>query len=198
VRRNVPEFLLGPADEAAPLLLGWHVISRVGGMDTEVMLSELEAYSPDDPASHAFNGLRPRNAAMFGPPGTLYVYRSYGIHWCANVVCGDEETGAAVLVRGGVAVAGIEHMVSRRGRSIGLLDGPGKVAQALGIDLSHNGLDLFEDESPIRLVQGEAPGGIRATPRIGISKAIDRPWRFVSITAQDPNRLKGDPGGGSP
>ena len=186
MRRNVPRFLLGPADEAAPRLLGWHMVSRVGEVETEVILSEVEAYSPDDPASHAFNGRRPRNSAMFGPPGTLYVYRSYGIHWCANVVCGEEDTGAAVLVRGGVAVAGIEHMVSRRGRSNGLLDGPGKVAQALGIDLSHNGLDLFEDVSPIRLEQGEAPGRIRTTPRIGISKAIDRPWRFVSSSGGEP------------
>ena len=180
MKRKVPPFLVGPADEAAPLLLGWHLASTVGGAGTEVSLSEVEAYSPDDPASHAFNGIRPRNAAMFGPPGTLYVYRSYGIHWCANIVCGDEETGAAVLVRAGVPVAGIEHMVSRRGRGTDLLNGPGKVTQALGIDLSHNGVDLFSVASPIRLTPGPPPEAVRATPRIGISKAVDRPWRFVA------------------
>ena len=180
MNREVPRFLLGPADQAAPLLLGWHLTSRVGGLWTEVKLTEVEAYTPDDPASHAFNGLRPRNAAMFGPPGTLYVYRSYGIHWCANIVCGDEATGAAVLLRAGVPIAGIEHVIDRRGRAYDLLNGPGKLAQALAIDDSHNGLDLFEPDSPIRLTPGEEPAAIRVTPRIGISKAVDRPWRFVS------------------
>ena len=161
-------------------MLGWHLVSNVGGAVTELSLSEVEAYSPDDPASHAFNGIRPRNSAMFGPPGTLYVYRSYGIHWCANIVCGDEETGAAVLVRAGVPVAGVEHMVNRRGRDSDLLNGPGKLAQALAIDDSHNGIDLFESDSAIRLIPGEPPAAIQATRRIGISKAVERPWRFVA------------------
>jgi DNA-3-methyladenine glycosylase len=182
MRREVPGFLLDPADQAAPRLLGWHFVSRVGGIKTEARLTEVEAYSPDDPASHAFNGLRPRNAAMFGPPGTLYVYRSYGIHWCANVVCGDEETGAAVLIRSAVPVTGRTHMVGRRGRESDLLNGPGKFTQALGIDHSHNGIDLFDPKSPVRLVPGDPPGTIEATPRIGISKAVDRPWRFVAAT----------------
>ena len=175
-----PEFLYGPADRAAPLLLGWDLESTVGGERTAVRLTEVEAYAPDDPASHAFNGRRPRNAAMFGLPGTLYVYRSYGIHWCANIVCGNEETGAAVLVRAGVPVAGIEHMIARRGRESDLLNGPGKLAQALAIDNSHNGIDLFDADSPIRLIPGQEPETFRATPRIGISKAVERPWRFVS------------------
>lgn len=180
MRREFPQFLQGPADQAAPLLLGWHLRSIVGGVLTEVSLTEVEAYSPDDPASHAFNGVRPRNAAMFGPPGTLYVYRSYGIHWCANVVVGDEDTGAAVLVRAGLPVAGIEQMINRRARKRDLLNGPGNLTQALGIDLSHNGIDLFLADSPIRLTPGDPPQAIRATPRIGISKAAERPWRFVS------------------
>ncbi len=181
MRREFPQFFLAPADQAAPQLLGWHLASVTGGVSTEVSLTEVEAYSPDDAASHAFNGIRPRNAAMFGPPGTLYVYRSYGIHWCANIVVGDEDTGAAVLVRAGVPVAGVEHMVNRRGRASDLLNGPGKLTQALGIDLSHNGIDLFFADSPIRLTPGEAPLTILATPRIGISKAVERPWRFVSV-----------------
>jgi DNA-3-methyladenine glycosylase len=182
VKREFPRFLLEPAAEAAPLLLGWHLWSVAGGALTEVTLTEVEAYSPDDPASHAFHGIRPRNAAMFGPPGTLYVYRSYGIHWCANIVVGDEETGAAVLVRSGKAVAGVDHMVKRRGKESNLLNGPGKLTQALAIDLSHNGIDLFSAGSPIRLTPGEAPATIHATPRIGISKAVERPWRFVSAS----------------
>jgi DNA-3-methyladenine glycosylase len=182
VRRDFPRFLLDPADRAAPQLLGWHLRSTVGGVLTEVSLIEVEAYSPDDPASHAFNGIRPRNAAMFGPPGTLYVYRSYGIHWCANIVVGDDTTGAAVLVRAGTAVVGIDQMVNRRGRESDLLNGPGKLTQALAIDLSHNGIDLFSADSPILLTPGEAPATIRATPRIGISKAIERHWRFVSAS----------------
>lgn len=182
MRGDFPRFLLDPADQAAPQLLGWHLRSVAGGVLTELVLTEVEAYSPDDPASHTFKGIRPRNAAMFGPPGTLYVYRSYGIHWCTNVVCGDEGTGAAVLIRSAAPVAGIEHMVIRRGRESDLVNGPGKLTQALGIDLSHNGADLFSDESPIRLAEGEAPATIRATTRIGISKAVDRPWRFVAGT----------------
>ena len=181
MKREFPRFLLEPADQAAPQLLGWHLRSMVGGVLTEVSLTEVEAYSPDDPASHTYNGIRPRNAAMFGPPGTLYVYRSYGIHWCANVVCGDEDTGAAVLIRSGVTVAGTEEMINRRGRDSDLLNGPGKLTQALSIDSSHNGIDLFRAESPIRLIEGQAPGTIRATTRVGISKAIERPWRFVSV-----------------
>jgi len=181
MKLTVPAFLLGPADEAAPQLLGWHIASFVGGVPTEVILTEVEAYTPDDPASHAYNGIRPRNAAMFGPPGTLYVYRSYGTHWCANIVCGDEETGAAVLIRSGAPVAGIEQMIKRRGRESDLLNGPGKLTQALGIDISHNGIDLFSADSSIRLTAGKVPGTIRATTRVGISKAVDRPWRFVSV-----------------
>jgi DNA-3-methyladenine glycosylase len=180
--REVPSFLTDSADQAAPRLLGWHMVSTIGALQTEVRLTEVEAYSPDDPASHAFNGLRPRNAAMFGPPGTLYVYRSYGIHWCANVVCGDEGIGAAVLVRSAVPIGGVVHMVERRRRVSDLLNGPGKFTQALGIDLSHNGLDLFDPDSPVRLVSGVPPATIEATPRIGISRAVERPWRFVSVT----------------
>lgn len=181
VRSDVPNFLLGPADEAAPLLLGWHLVSSVGGRVTELILTEVEAYRPDDPASHAFGGIKPRNAAMFGPAGTLYVYRSYGIHYCANIVCGDLDTGAAVLVRAGSAVRGLAAMAARRARENELLSGPGKLTQALGIDLEHNGLDLFDTRSPVRLIAGEPPASILVTPRIGITKATEKPWRFVSV-----------------
>jgi DNA-3-methyladenine glycosylase len=181
MKRPPSDFLRGPSPEVAPLLLGWRLASLVGGVAAEVALTEVEAYSSEDPASHAYNGLRPRNAAMFGPPGTLYVYRSYGIHWCANVVCGDIDIGAAVLVRAGVPTTGIDAMVNRRGRENHLADGPGKLTQALAIDISHNHLDLFDPASPIRLLPGDPPPAVHVTTRIGITKATELPWRFVSM-----------------
>jgi DNA-3-methyladenine glycosylase len=166
--------------EAARLLLGRRLRTEVGGTPAEVILTEVEAYGgADDPASHAYGGLRRRNAAMFGRPGTLYVYRSYGIHWCANVVTGPEGEGAAVLLRGGMPVAGLEVMAARRGRADHLADGPGKLAAALGIGGEHDGLDLLGD-GPVRLEAGPAAvGEIRAARRVGITRAVERPWRFV-------------------
>jgi DNA-3-methyladenine glycosylase len=117
---------------------------------------------------------------MFGPPGTLYVYRSYGVHWCANVVAGAEGTGRAVLLRGGEPLEGKVVMQQRRGRTDQLTDGPGKLSQALGIDGSHDGLSLTD--GPIRLLPRliDVPS-IVATPRVGISKAKERLWRFVLV-----------------
>jgi len=172
--------LARPAEELAPLLLGWRFRSTVGGRATEVVLAEVEAYSQEDPASHSYGGPRGRNLVMYGPPGHLYVYRSYGLHWCANVVCGPDGYGAAVLLRGGTATEGRPTMTERRGRAEHLVDGPGKLTQALGIDRSHNGIDLLAARSPLRLLLGEAPPGYSITPRIGITKAVDVPWRFVA------------------
>jgi DNA-3-methyladenine glycosylase len=152
---------------------------------TEIAITEVEAYAPDDPASHAFGGVRPRNAAMFGLAGTLYVYRSYGIHWCANLVCGEEDVGAAVLVRAATPIGGFETMIERRGRATDLLNGPGKLAQALAIDLSHNGTDLFAPESEVFLTPGEPPPRYVVTPRIGISRATEVLWRFVAVEEID-------------
>ncbi|MGQ0849080.1 MAG: DNA-3-methyladenine glycosylase [Actinomycetota bacterium] len=173
------DFLLGPPEEVAPALLGWRLRSRVGGLITEVRITEVEAYRQDDPASHSFGGPRGRNLVMYGPPGRLYVYRSYGIHWCANVVCGPEGTGAALLIRAGTPTRGRDTMVRRRGREDHMVDGPGKLTEALAIDARHNGIDLFSTRSPLRLLQGTAIDDFRTTPRIGISKGRDRPWRFV-------------------
>jgi DNA-3-methyladenine glycosylase len=166
--------------DAARLLLGRRLRSEVGGAPTEVILTEVEAYGgAGDPASHAHRGPTARNAAMFGRAGTLYVYRSYGVHWCANVVTGPEGEGSAVLLRAGEPVAGNEVMAARRGRADHLADGPGKLAQALGIAGEHDGLDLL-GEGPVWLGGGPpAPGDVRATRRIGITRAVDRPWRFV-------------------
>ena len=140
---------------------------------------ETEAYAPDDPASHAYRGRTTRNAAMFGPPGRLYVYRSYGIHWCANVVCADEGTGAAVLLRALEPVRGIEQMRARRGvDELALLcAGPGRLCQALGIGAGHDGLPL--DRSPFELQLGTSTPEIVAGPRVGITRATELPWRYA-------------------
>lgn len=172
------ELLESDAVEAAPGLLGCLLISRVGGETTAIRISEVEAYRQDDPASHSHRGITPRNRTMFGPAGRLYVYRSYGIHWCANVVTGPEGFGSAVLLRAGDPVEGVDVMIRRRGRSDHLTDGPGKLCQAMGIEGHHDGVDLLGD-GPLILTPGEPPKTIRSTPRIGISKATDVPWRFV-------------------
>ncbi len=150
------------------------LVAGVGGV-----VVETEAYAPDDPASHSYRGRTTRNAAMFGPPGHLYVYRSYGIHWCANVVCSDEGTGAAVLLRALEPVRGIEEMRSRRGLDeVTLLcAGPGRLCQALGISGEHDGLAL--DREPFLLRQPTAPAEIVHGPRVGITRATERPWRYV-------------------
>ncbi|WP_233348013.1 MULTISPECIES: DNA-3-methyladenine glycosylase [unclassified Luteimonas] len=143
---------------------------------------EVEAYrGRDDPAAHSFRGPTKRNATMFGPPGHLYVYFSYGIHWCCNATCGN---GSGVLMRGLLPLAGIEAMRAARpraSRDADLANGPGKLTQALGIDGTFDGEDLvasarvgiFDDG-----FRGEAPP--RATARIGISKAVDLPWRWLA------------------
>ena len=178
---TAPEFFLGPADEVAPRLLGWRLQSTLGNAVTEIELSEVEAYTQDDPASHSFAGIRPHNVAMFEAPGILYIYRSYGVHWCANVVCSPDGLGAGILLRAGRPVQGVEVMTRRRGRGERLTIGPGNLTQALGISGEHNGLDLFDPASPVRLLPGRQPHRYLATPRIGISKATDKKWRFVSV-----------------
>ncbi|MGH8959270.1 MAG: DNA-3-methyladenine glycosylase [Acidimicrobiia bacterium] len=172
-------FLQHPANVAAPQLLGWHLMSEIEDL-TEVVLTEVEAYRSDDPASHSFGGPRGRNVVMFDRPGLLYVYRSYGVHWCANVVCADVGIGSAILLRAGHPVAGEDLMARRRGRATNLAIGPGNLCQALGITGAINGIDLFEPKSPVRLQPGAPPARIRVTPRIGITKAVDTPWRFLA------------------
>ena len=164
-------------------LLGWTLLSEIDGEVTSVTITETEAYAgADDPASHAFKGMTPRNKAMFGEAGTLYVYRSYGIHWCMNVVVGNKNLPHAVLLRGGDPVAGVDVMVARRGRKTNLADGPGKLCEALGVNGEMDGCDLRRDA--VRLWPGSGLGGrtIVRTPRIGIFKAIERSWRFVAVS----------------
>lgn len=146
------------------------LVDGVGGM-----IVETEAYDALDPAAHSFKGPTPRNAAMFGPAGRAYVYRSYGIHWCMNFVCGH---GAGILLRAIEPRAGIDIMAERRGtEQIRLLcSGPGRLCQALGVDLSFGHLPL--DEPPFQLLRTHKDPPITACPRIGISVATDTPWRF--------------------
>ncbi len=167
----------------APSLLGcWVVTDRPEGR-VALRLTEVEAYSGEgqDPASHAHRGPTPRAAIMFGPPGRLYVYFSYGVHWCANVVVGPEGRGSAVLLRAGEVVVGEELARSRRPAartSRDLARGPARLTQALGIGPDDRGTDLLEPASGVRLYRGPAPASVSAGPRVGISLATDLPWRF--------------------
>lgn len=144
------------------------------------MIVEVEVYTPDDPASHSFGGQTSRNATMFGPSGRLYVYRSYGVHWCANVVCGSEGEGSAVLIRALEPTARLGKMRARRGLADTMLlcAGPGRLAQALGITGEHDGLPL--DREPFALVRSSCALEIAAGPRVGISRATEKPWRYCA------------------
>lgn len=180
----ISEILAGPVLQAARGILGRRLVSDAGGGRTAVVLTEVEAYDgANDPASHAHRGRTPRNASMFEGAGTLYVYRSYGIHWCMNVVCGPEGVASAVLLRGGVPLEGIELMAERRGREQRLTVGPGNLAQALGVTGALDGSSVID--GTIRVEGDPMPGRIEASPRIGISRAADRPWRFVLIPSTD-------------
>lgn len=165
-----------PVLEVAPDLLG--VVLRHDGV--AVRLTEVEAYDgSNDPGSHAYRGRTPRNGTMFGPPGHLYVYFSYGIHWCANVVCGPEGTASAVLLRAGEVVEGGRLAQRRRGQRVAERDlarGPARLTQALGLDRAYDGADLFD--GAIRLTRGDRPETTRTGPRVGLREAADRPWRF--------------------
>jgi len=170
----------GHALEVAPRLLGARITTNVSGDHVEIVINEVEAYcGAEDPASHAYRGETARNVPMFGPPGTIYVYRSYGIHWCINIVTGEIGEPQAVLIRGGDVVGGIDAVVKRRGRSDHLADGPGKLAQALAIDGTASGAMLSHDGIALTLNTMNPPSYV-ATPRIGISRATDRLWRFVA------------------
>ena len=177
------EDLLGPPEAVAPTLLGcWLVSDRPEGQ-VALRLTEVEAYSGNgtDPAAHSHRGPTPRAAIMFGPPGRLYVYFSYGVHWCANVVVGQEGEGSAVLLRAGDVVVGEELARSRRPAARAARDlarGPARLSQALAIGPHDLDTDLLSPESAERLHRGPAPTAVSAGPRVGISQATDLPWRF--------------------
>jgi DNA-3-methyladenine glycosylase len=170
-----PELVAGSVQDAAPGLIGWTLlVDGVGGRIVEV-----EAYHQDDAASHSYGGPTQRSGVMFGPPGRLYVYRSYGIHWCANVVCDEVGVGAAVLLRALEPTHGLDLMRARRGVQDPrlLCSGPGRLTEALGITADHYGADL--SAQPFELLPPETEPTVEATPRIGITKAVDQPWRYV-------------------
>lgn len=174
----------GPALALAPRLIGAVVVSEVAGLEVAVRLTEVEAYEgADDPASHAFRGRTPRTAAMFGPPGHLYCYFTYGMHWCANIVCGSDGVAAAVLLRAGEVVRGLDPARARRPaahRDVDLARGPARLASCLGLVAEHNGADLCAVASPVRLesLPTRRRRGVRSGPRVGIGAAVERPWRF--------------------
>ena len=174
----------------APELLGKVLRVEFDGVVASGRIIETEAYTADDPASHSFTGRTDRNAVMFGPAGRLYVYRSYGIHACANVVTGAQGEGAAVLLRAIDPIEGVVAMRARRGAGRPLADGPGKLCQALGIALGDDGIDLTTPGSRIRILDDGTPppADPLAGRRIGITKGLDRPWRWRTAARRDDQR----------
>lgn len=174
-----PGFLEDDATVVAPQLLGCYLVRDVGDHQIKVMIVETESYDQSDAASHSFNGQTPRTDVMFGESGHLYVYFTYGMHYCGNVVTGRAGEGSGVLIRAVMPLEGIEYIEARRGMSgVGATNGPAKWCQALAIDRSMNGHNLRH--APLRLTTGERidPRNIMTTPRIGISKARDAMRRF--------------------
>ncbi|GAA3369645.1 DNA-3-methyladenine glycosylase [Streptomyces sannanensis] len=181
--------LAHPAEEVAPKLLGAILTHETPEGTVSITITETEAYSGSaDPASHAYRGRTPRNAVMFGPAGHLYVYRSHGLHWCANIVTGPDGIATAVLIRAGRVIEGEDLAHERRGGKVEsprLARGPGNFCQALGITAEHNGTDLLTGAS-VALSEGEpVPAAlIRVGPRVGVSKAHD--WQHRFYLADDP------------
>lgn len=168
------DFFARSVHDVAPDLIGVELlVDGIGGR-----IVETEAYDHEDPAAHGYRGRTERNASMFGPPGHAYVYRSYGIHWCMNVVCGEPGTAGAVLLRALEPTLGVERMIARRGLTDPrlLCSGPGRLCQALGVTREHDGLRL--DEPPFGLAEHTQPVEVVQGTRIGITKAADRPWRY--------------------
>jgi DNA-3-methyladenine glycosylase len=195
---SLEEVLGGPALEAAPRLLGAH-LTHAG---VTVRLTEVEAYAgADDPGSHAHRGRTPRTATMFGPAGRLYVYFTYGMHHCANLVCGPDGEAAAVLLRAGEVVAGLDVARARRPgvRDRDLARGPARLCRTLALDRSHDGLDVRDvARPPDRPVPHPATG-----PRVGLRLAADRPWRFwvpddPTVSRYVPARPRRPTGGTAP
>jgi DNA-3-methyladenine glycosylase len=168
------DFFARSVHDVAPDLVGCTLlVDGVGGTVVEV-----EAYDHEDPASHGFRGRTERNHSMFGPPGLAYVYRSYGIHWCLNLVCEDEGVASAVLVRALEPTHGLERMRARRGaedRRL-LCSGPGRLCQALGVTGGHDGMPV--DRPPFELFPGAGSVELVTGPRVGITAAADLPWRY--------------------
>lgn len=178
----LPDFLTQPVDEVARRLLGCVLECEVDGQRVRVRIVETEAYDQDDEASHAYGGKRTRNAVMFGEPGHLYVYFTYGMHFCCNIVTGRAGYGSGVLIRAVEPLEGTDLLERRRGVSgVGVTNGPAKLAQALGIDMALSGHDL--QQAPLRLLSGTLRRGeeVASSPRIGISRAREIHRRYYIV-----------------
>lgn len=171
----------------APDLIGSILVRDLAGTRMVGRVVEVEAYGRDDPGSHAYRGLRRRNASMFGPPARAYVYISHGIHHCLNVVC---RSPSAVLIRAIEPLKGMEAMVERRGLADHrlLCAGPGRLCQAMGITLAEDGRPLYRRDG-LWLAAGERAGDVAVTKRIGMSDAVNRPWRFVERGSRFASRV---------
>jgi DNA-3-methyladenine glycosylase len=181
------DFFARSVHEVAPELVGVTLLfDGAGGTIVEV-----EAYDHEDPAAHGYRGRTARNASMFGPPGRAYVYRSYGIHWCLNFVCEGEGVASAVLVRALEPVQGLDRMRRRRGVEDPrlLCSGPGRLCQALGITGEHDGLRL--ERAPFHLLERRGDVEVVAGPRIGITRAADKPWRHCLAASRYLSRSPG-------
>ncbi|HEX9123937.1 MAG TPA: DNA-3-methyladenine glycosylase [Actinomycetota bacterium] len=181
--RRLPRAFYGrPSVEVGPELLGRHLVRRSpDGPLLVARIVETEAYRQDDPASHSYRGRTARTEVMFGPPGFLYVYFTYGMHFCANVVTGAEGEGSAVLLRAAEPLQGLQEMARRRGVDAPLLltSGPARLCEALGLDLTQNGTDLVRG-GVLWLLEGDpvARSRVGRSTRVGIRSAVDRRWRF--------------------
>jgi len=181
-RRLPRSFFARPSPEVGPDLLGRILVRRLGdGRLLSARIVETEAYQEDDPASHSYRGRTNRTEVMFGPPGHLYVYFTYGMHHCMNVVTGSDGEGSAVLLRAAEPLEGVQEMVRRRGTDDprALCSGPGRLCQALGIARQENGLDLMRGHE-LWLLEGSPvlPSGIDVGSRVGIRSGTEHPWRF--------------------
>jgi DNA-3-methyladenine glycosylase len=202
-----PAFLDRPVLEVAPDLLGAVVRHRTRDGTVAVRLTEVEAYDgANDPGSHAFRGRTPRNAVMFGPPGHVYVYFTYGMHWCMNLVCGPEGRASAVLLRAGEVVEGVPLATRRRPTAKTareLARGPARLTLALGVDGDQDGVDATEATSPLTVSRPATPTGqVLSGPRVGVAgDGAHQPWRFwladePSVSAYRPavsRRRRGNP-----
>ncbi|MGF7228776.1 MAG: DNA-3-methyladenine glycosylase [Candidatus Saccharibacteria bacterium] len=174
------EFLSGDVVSVAQRLLGCELVLQHDGREVIVRVVETEAYHQTDAASHSYKGRTPRTDIMFGPPGFLYVYFTYGMHYCMNVVTGQDGEGSAVLIRAVEPVQGRDILMANRPGQHGqqLTNGPAKLCQALGIDKSWNGHDLRQKPLVLRMKPALHTADIVQTVRVGISQAQDKPWRF--------------------
>jgi DNA-3-methyladenine glycosylase len=180
MNKNNFVFLSGDVEAAARRLLGCYLVRYLDGHRLAGKIIETEAYHQSDAASHSYKGRTPRTDVMFGPAGRTYVYFTYGMHYCMNVVTGPEGEGSAVLIRALEPIEGSELMVQNRGGVFGknLANGPAKLCQALGIDKSFNGHDLQSRPLHLEIRPAISAREVIQTTRIGISRDIERPWRF--------------------